>query len=73
MPYPYGRRLVALAEAHIDHIVSGKRGSNKLSDLRTFCRMRHLLCADGPHRGMIARALRAGVIRANRWDMVWEG
>jgi 5-methylcytosine-specific restriction endonuclease McrA len=55
---------VALTEdtAHIDHIQSGKRGSNALSNLRSLCRRCHVLRADHRHRGLIAAALRDGII-----------
>ena len=66
-------RELPLEEAHIDHVVSGKRGSNKLSDLRTLCRMHHVLRADGRHRGMIAAALRDGVVPAAWRALVWDG
>ncbi len=71
--YPHGKHPVALAEAHIDHVISGKRGTNQLANLRTLCRMHHVLRADGRHRGMIARALRDGVIPVNWRELVWEG
>ncbi len=71
--YPYGPHPVALAEAHIDHVISGKRGTNQLANLRTLCRLHHVLRADGRHRGMIARALRDGVIPVNWRELVWEG
>ncbi|NNJ09158.1 hypothetical protein EKD04_002320 [Chloroflexales bacterium ZM16-3] len=35
--YPYGTHPVSLQEAHIDHIQSGKLGSNDLSNLRVLC------------------------------------
>lgn len=44
--YPYGRHRVALEEEHIDHIVSGKRGTNGRANLRTLCRYHHVLRAD---------------------------
>ena len=71
--YPSGPHPVALAEAHIDHVLSGKRGTNQLSNLRTLCRLHHVLRADHRHRGMIAQALRDGVIPANWRELVWEG
>lgn len=63
--YPYGMHIVAPEAAHTDHVISGKRGSNALTNLRTLCRGHHALPADHRHRGMIARALRAGVIPDN--------
>lgn len=64
---------VSETTAHIDHIVSGKFGTNQLSNLRTLCRRCHVLRADNRHRGMIASALRDGVIPPNWRELVWEG
>jgi 5-methylcytosine-specific restriction endonuclease McrA len=63
---------VALAGCHCDHIVSGKRGTNKFSNLRVLCRRCHVLRADNRHRGMIASALRDGIIPPNWRELVWE-
>ncbi len=71
--YPYGRHPIPLEEAHIDHVISGKRGTNQLANLRTLCRVHHVLRADFRHRGMIAGALRDGVIPVNWRELVWEG
>ncbi len=64
---------VTLRECHIDHIKSGKHGSNNPSGLRTLCRRCHVLRADNRHRGMIASALRDGIIPANWRALVWDG
>jgi len=64
---------VALEECHIDHIVSGKRGTNHMSNLRTLCRRCHVLRADNRHRGMIAKALELGIIPPDWRGLVWEG
>jgi 5-methylcytosine-specific restriction protein A len=58
--------------AHIDHIKSGKLGTNEMSNLRTLCRRCHVLRADPRHRGMIAEALRDGIIPPNWRELVWE-
>lgn len=58
--------------AHIDHIQSGKLGSNHDSNLRTLCRRCHVLRADSRHRGMIAGALRDGIIGPDWRRHVWE-
>lgn len=63
---------VALDEAHIDHIQSGKRGSNAIRNLRTLCRRCHVLRADHRHQGMIAAALRDEIIPPNWRELVWE-
>jgi 5-methylcytosine-specific restriction enzyme A len=70
--YPHGRHPVPLDEAHIDHVVSGKRGTNADGNLRTLCRKHHVLRADFRHRGMIAGALKAGVIPPKWRELVWE-
>ena len=64
---------LALAEAHIDHIRSGKLATNELRNLRTLCRRCHVLRADNRHRGMIAAALRDGIIPPNWRELVWFG
>lgn len=61
-----------LDEFHCDHIVSGKRGTNALSNLRTLCRRCHVLRACHRHQGMIAKALADGVIPFNWRELVWE-
>ncbi len=63
---------VELEECHIDHIRSGKLAGNGMGNLRTLCRRCHVLRADERHRGMIASALRDGVIPANWRELVWE-
>jgi 5-methylcytosine-specific restriction enzyme A len=59
-------------EFHCDHIKSGKFGDNKLRNLRTLCRRCHVLRADSRHRGMIANALRDGIIPPDWRSLVWE-
>jgi 5-methylcytosine-specific restriction protein A len=58
--------------AHIDHIQSGKWGTNEMVNLRSLCRRCHVLRVDMRHRGMIAGALRDGVIPANWRELVWD-
>jgi 5-methylcytosine-specific restriction endonuclease McrA len=60
-----------LERAHIDHIQSGKLGSNADSNLRVLCRRCHVLRADHRHRGMIASALRDGIIPPDWRGLVW--
>jgi 5-methylcytosine-specific restriction endonuclease McrA len=66
-----GTRLT-LRECHIDHIKSGKLATNELSNLRTLCRRCHVLRMDNRHRGMIASALKDGIIPPNWRDFVWD-
>lgn len=65
---------VSLTEktAHIDHIISGPFGTNKMSNLRSLCRRCHVLRLDFRHRGMIANALRDGIIPINYRELMWE-
>lgn len=63
---------VELEECHIDHIRSGKLGTNEDTNLRTLCRRCHVLRADMRHRGMIAKALEDGIIPPNWRELVWE-
>lgn len=65
--------VLTLETAHIDHIVSGKRGTNKLSNLRTLCRRCHVLRACHRHQGMIAKAIADGIIPPDWRPLVWEG
>jgi 5-methylcytosine-specific restriction protein A len=63
---------VTVTTAHIDHIISGIRGSNHMENLRTLCRQCHVLRADSRHRGMIAKALKDGIISPGVWrEQVW--
>lgn len=64
-------RELTLRECHIDHIKSGKLGTNEMFNLRTLCRYHHVLRADVRHRGMIAGALRDGIIPDNWRELVW--
>lgn len=64
--------VLTVSTAHIDHIQSGKLGSNHFSNLRPLCRRDHVLRLDPRHRGMIARALQLGIIPANWRELVWE-
>jgi 5-methylcytosine-specific restriction endonuclease McrA len=66
------RNPLALTECHIDHIRSGKLGTNEMSNLRTLCRRCHVLRACHRHQGMIARALADGIIPFNWRELVWE-
>jgi 5-methylcytosine-specific restriction endonuclease McrA len=63
---------LALEKCHIDHIKSGKLGSNRLDNLRVLCHKCHVLRVDFRHHGMIANALRDGIIPPNWRELVWE-
>ena len=67
------REVQELRRCHIDHVRSGRLGTNAKRNLRTLCRRCHVLRADARHRGMIAKALRDGIIPPNWRELVWEG
>ncbi len=63
---------VTLKDCNIDHIRSGKLGTNEMKNLRTLCKKCHVLRLDFRHRGMTSRALKGGIIPPNWRDLVWE-
>lgn len=64
--------VISLEKCHIDHIISGIKGSNKLSNLRTLCPKCHVLRSDNHHRGMIKSAIRKNLITADWRKFIWE-
>lgn len=64
---------LALDVAHIDHIKAGKNADNSLKNLRVLCRRCHVLRADSRHRGMIASALKDGIIPPDWRSLIWDG
>jgi 5-methylcytosine-specific restriction endonuclease McrA len=62
-----------LRQAHVDHILSGWRGTNRDRNLRVLCPRCHALRRDRRHRGLIHRALRRGLIPPNWRDYLWDG
>lgn len=65
------QKRLGLREANIDHLRSGKLGTNRLQNLRTLCRRCHVLRADPRHRGMIAGALRDEIIPPDWRKLTW--
>lgn len=65
-------KLVSGENCHIDHIVSGKTGSNKISNLRTLCISCHSLRQCNRHRGLTAKAVGDGLIPPNWRQLTWE-
>jgi len=66
------RSPVAVGTAHIDHIRSGKLGTNEMSNLRTLCRLCHATRADHRHQGLSAKLVREGLLPPNWRELVWE-
>lgn len=65
---------LCLEDAHIDHILELSQGGADSDDnLRTLCRRCHCLRASIAHHGMVASALRDGVVPPNWRALVWEG
>ena len=65
---------ISLDQAHIDHIVElSQGGTNRDENLRVLCRRCHCLRANITHQGMIADALRDGIVPPNWREFVWEG
>lgn len=67
-----GKKL-ELYNCHIDHVRSGKLAGNRLCELRTLCRRCHVTRMDPRHRGMVANALRDGIIPPHWRELLWEG
>jgi len=69
-----GAAPIPLNAAHIDHIQPlSKAGGSQLENLRVLCRRCHVLRAGHEHQGMIAQALRDGIIPPDWRGLVWEG
>ena len=65
-------KKLVLTECNIDHIVSGLKGTNKISNLRTLCRRCHVLRKDHRHRAMIYKALKDKIVPVNWREHLWE-
>lgn len=72
-PLCTGKPYIAFESFHLDHVKSGKLAGNELANLRVLCPTCHVLRADNRHRGMIARALKLGIIPPDWRKLVWEG
>ncbi len=62
---------LALNRCHIDHMKSGKKGSNRLCNLRTLCPRCHVLRIDFRHRSMTTWALKKGLISPGWRQEAW--
>jgi 5-methylcytosine-specific restriction enzyme A len=65
------KTVLTLNECHIDHIISGLKGTNKLENLRTLCKRCHVLRIDNRHRKLIYKALKDRLIPVNWRDHLW--
>jgi 5-methylcytosine-specific restriction enzyme A len=65
-------KTVSLNNCHIDHIRSGKLGTNEDQNLRTLCIVCHVLRADSRHSGMRANAISKGIIPPDWRHLAWE-
>ncbi len=64
---------LALEVGHIDHIKSGKLGSNHISNLRLLCPRCHSLRLDTRHSSIRSKALSDGIIPADFRPLLWDG
>lgn len=70
----YPPHSLPLNDAQIDHILElSQGGTNADTNLRTLCRRCHCLRASIVHQGMVASALRDGIIPPHWRSLVWEG
>lgn len=71
-PICQGKPSIDLDKAHIDHIRSGKLGTNEMDNLRTLCAVCHALRADHRHKGLFAKLLRKGLLPEDWREYIWE-
>lgn len=72
-PLCKGKPVIELLKCHIDHILPNKQGGkNVIHNLRVLCPTCHALRANNQHRGMIASALKKGLIPPDWRGLVWE-
>lgn len=65
------KEAVPITKGHVDHIQSGKQGSNHIVNLRWLCPKCHGLRMDFRHRGMQGKLVAKGLLPAN-WREVLE-
>ncbi len=65
-------RPLTIHTAQIDHIQSGRHGSNADSNLRSLCKVCHATRLDNRHRGLIGKLLASGEVGANWRELLWE-
>lgn len=72
-PICEGKPEIAFDKCNIDHIQSGKNGTNHDSNLRVLCPMCHALRQDRRHDGLRGKLLAADRLPRNWKDLLWEG
>lgn len=65
-------RFVSLVDSDTDHIISGKRGNNRLVNLRTLCEVCHALRRDNRHGYLHWRLAKEGRLPSDWEDMLWD-
>lgn len=64
---------LTLESAHVDHIKPlSEGGKNRLDNYRLLCRRCHCLRENNKHRGMVASAIRDGIIPPDWRPLVWR-
>lgn len=72
-PYCRDAGPLPLDQVHIDHrLPVSAGGASTSANLRTLCRRCHVLRAGRAHEGMIANALRDGIIPPDWRALVWD-
>lgn len=72
-PLCIGKPMIPLHKCHIDHIQSGKLGTNAEDNLRVLCPVCHALRSDHRHQGLTAKLIRNGLIPSNWRELTWDG
>lgn len=72
-PLCTGKPYISLHRCHIDHIVTGKRGSNLDDNLRTLCPVCHALRTNRRHQGLTDRLLEQKKLPENWRELTWDG
>ena len=70
--YCTGAETIALDVCHIDHIKSGKLGTNEMSNLRVLCPACHALRNDHRHQSLTRNAVKKGFIPPDWRPLAWD-
>ena len=71
-PICQGKPQIGWDKCHIDHIKSGKLGTNDLDNLRVLCPVCHALRSDSRHRGLTTKLLQQNLLPSNWRELTWE-